>query len=104
MSRRYFTARYRSLCSSCKALIEPPDKAFYAFDDSNMVIGDICCGSLSDTDLIELLPNRNGPESTPDVDRDIDPATVMPRGRTARDMCLRCFQIPSSNGDCGCDA
>lgn len=27
---------------------------------------------------------------------------VMPRGKTAADRCERCFQIPSSNGQCGC--
>lgn len=36
-------------------------------------------------------------------DRDaIEVSQVMPTGKTKADMCLRCFQIPSSNGVCGC--
>jgi hypothetical protein len=27
---------------------------------------------------------------------------VMPTGRKASDACQRCFQIPASNGTCGC--
>jgi len=27
---------------------------------------------------------------------------TMPRGRTAKDRCGVCFQIPASNGACGC--
>lgn len=29
-------------------------------------------------------------------------AQVMPSNRTKADMCMKCFQIPSSNGVCGC--
>lgn len=32
-----------------------------------------------------------------------DPITsTMPRGKTVRDRCNRCFQVPASNGVCGC--
>lgn len=27
---------------------------------------------------------------------------VMPKGKTKADMCPHCFQIPASNGICGC--
>jgi hypothetical protein len=35
-------------------------------------------------------------------DRDHTP-TTMPRGKTARDVCTRCFMVPASNGVCGCE-
>ena len=31
------------------------------------------------------------------------PADTMPRGKTVRDRCDRCFMVPASNGICGCE-
>lgn len=66
-------------------------------DDSNMIIGDICCGMLSDSELVDVVNT-----TTPDTKDDPTPE-VMPRGRTVADRCDRCFMVPASNGACGCD-
>lgn len=51
-------------------------------------MGDTCCAGTND-----LSPTTRGAI-----------ASVMPRGKTVRDKCPQCFQIPASNGMCGCDA
>ena len=44
------------------------------------------------------------PEDDEDIEgRDLVPLSqVMPAGRSKRDLCPRCFQIPATNGVCGC--
>lgn len=31
------------------------------------------------------------------------PIAVLPRGKTTKDRCNGCFQVPASNGACGCE-
>lgn len=30
------------------------------------------------------------------------PELVLPGGKTTKDRCSECFQVPASNGECGC--
>lgn len=83
----HFTAKYAGRCRNCGEIFEPGAEVFYA-PDEDTVTGWECCGEQDD-------PRPAVSEATP-VD------AVMPRGKTVRDKCPACFQIPASNGVCGC--
>lgn len=83
----HFNARYAGRCTSCGTPFEIGAALFYTDDDA--LAGQECCGG-------EEEP-RTAPLDVVPADR------VMPRGRVAGDRCSRCFQIPASNGVCGCD-
>lgn len=102
-----FRATYDGACGNCRAPIGKGDPVKYTSEDAGtrLLIGENCCG---DVDL-ELIPAGTLDAfgvfaSTEDFDDQLSvPAPmVMPRRRTARDMCRTCFQIPASNGVCGC--
>lgn len=82
-----FPATHVGRCSSCGDPFDVGANIFY--DHNDQVVGLDCCGA----DDAE----RGSEESavTP-VDK------VMPRGKTAKDRCETCFQVPASNGVCGC--
>ena len=83
-----FPARYAGRCSSCGELFGPGEAVAYAEDDS--LVGQDCCGGSGEATASE-----------PAVD---NLARVMPRGKSVRDRCGTCFQIPSTTGVCGCDS
>lgn len=84
----HFPAAYPGRCRNCNELFAVGDEIFYAGNEDT-VTGWDCCGA----------EDEPRPESsTTPGDR------VMPRGKTVQDRCERCFQIPASNGMCGCDA
>lgn len=70
-------------------------------DEHGDTKADMCCGPAPDDrhETFELPETR---AATWDDEDAVDPKTVMPRGRTASDLCPGCFQIPSSSGACGC--
>lgn len=96
--RRGFSAQYAGACISCGAAILPGDHLFYA-PGNEAPSGLECCGDKDDADL--TVVQRRDTED--DADMTVDVAKVMPRGRTARDACGRCFQVPAANDTCGCD-
>lgn len=98
--RRSFPAQYAGTCATCAAAILPGDALFYA-PGNEAASGVDCCGDKDDLDLMAVQRHDDGGEGG---DLTVDAATVMPRGRTARDACGRCFLVPASNGACGCDA
>lgn len=102
LTRKGFPAQFDGVCTSCGHRILAGDHVFYA-PGNESVSGLDCCGDKDDVDL--TVHQRRDDGLTVDED---DPATTiartMPRGKTAADACLRCFQIPASNGTCGCDA
>lgn len=78
-----FVAQFAGVCKRCD---EPfPQGALVQYDDNDNIV---CCGDITTEGL--------GPSLSPK-----SPA-VMPRGKTASDRCNRCFQVPASNGVCGC--
>ena len=80
-----FPANYAGRCGNCGELFESGDDVFY--DQGDTLLGQDCCGTAS----------TDGP-AVPKADQ-----PVLPRGKTAADRCDTCFQIPSSNGLCGCN-
>lgn len=77
-----FEAKYRGQCAGCDELFEPGD--LIEWREGQLVKSHICqvSSTLDDEERVHIR--------------------VMPRNRTAADRCGQCFQIPSSNGTCGC--
>jgi hypothetical protein len=98
--KNYFTTRWPSRCYNCGLKIEEGERAFYVSDRDN-IYGGGCCDILPLEELLRpVIADSEHEEErihTVPVDR------VMPRGRKVTDACSICFQIPSSNGGCGCD-
>lgn len=82
-----FPARYAGRCGNCDESFAPGDEVFYAPPDETLT-GVECCGHVS-----ESRP------ATPEVTL-VD--QVMPRGKTAKDRCDRCF-IVHTPGQTGCE-
>lgn len=82
----HFPARYAGRCGNCNELFAPDAEVFYSAEDA--LVAWECCGEQDET--------RPGTSEVTPVDK------VMPRGKTVRDRCGECFQIPASNGVCGC--
>ena len=97
-TRRMFMASQASGCATCIADILPGDAIFYG-PGNEAASGMDCCGDKPDAD--PAVTQR--PDDAGDEDLTVDPRKVTPRGRTARDRCPTCFQIPATNGACGCD-
>lgn len=89
MSGYSFPAQYAGRCALCGDVFEVGGEIFY--NESDEIVGALCCGDPDGGDTV-----RGTEALTAPLDR------VMPRGRTTRDRCGRCFQIPASNGVCGC--
>ena len=81
-----FLANFPGRCGNCGELFAPGDEIFY--DAGDTLLGQDCCGE-SDETAAGREPKALEP--------------VMPRGRSVADRCGVCFQIPSSNGLCGCN-
>lgn len=77
------SAQFAGRCTTCGQPFEVGASIFYTDDDA--LAGWECCGIDEPAAVV--------PEET---------ARVMPRGKTARDACGLCFQVPASNGMCGC--
>jgi hypothetical protein len=100
-TRRSFPANYAGACGTCPAPISVGDRVFYATQGSEHVSGLDCCGDRPDDDLAPARRADDGLTADDETPADAI-ARVMPRGRTARDACGTCWQIPSTNGSCGC--
>lgn len=99
-ARRGFSAQYGGNCISCSGAIAPGDKIFYAPGNEG-ASGLDCCGDRPDEELTVVQCRDVGLD---DEDMTVDVKSVMPHGRTARDACPTCWQIPASNDACGCNA
>lgn len=95
-----FSARYAGKCGNCGEGFQAGDLVQYADADGELC-GVDCCGQGGSASSASLLFDEQR-----EANRE-DPALaavmVLPRGRTARDKCGKCFQVPASNGVCGCD-
>lgn len=83
---RAFPALFDGRCSGCGSPFERGSMVFYSAEEGILLL-DSCCG-----EDVQLPEERRATE--PDV---------MPRGKTKKDRCNKCFQVPASNGVCGCD-
>jgi hypothetical protein len=84
-----FPARYAGRCGNCGEGLTPGDAV--AYTENDVLIGQDCCG---DSDVLAVIDRTVG-----DMDR---AERVMPRGKSVRDRCGTCWQIPAANGVCGC--
>jgi hypothetical protein len=81
-----FSAQYAGRCGNCGEMFEEGEPVVYGADDRLVRVE--CCAD----------PEGQGDPflSTPEEIK------VLPRGKTAADRCGKCFQVPASNGVCGC--
>lgn len=86
MAKTTFLSRFTLHCESCGEDHPPGIEVYYDRDNR-----------LRPVDCEQELPD---PEIDQTEDKKIQ---VMPRGRTVKDRCMKCFQIPASNGVCGCE-
>lgn len=98
---RTFVAKFDSNCASCLAMIRVGDEVFYA-SGAEVVSGLACCGDKTADEL--AAPAERDDLAVDEEPADVVIARTLPRGRTANDMCRKCFIIPASNGTCNCDA
>jgi hypothetical protein len=87
-------------CGSCDLPFRVGDWVFR--DGEGVLNGANCCGAKF---FGRLADDRTaGGMDLAEADGyDFVPASqVMPYGKTKRDMCLTCFQIPAASGVCGC--
>lgn len=96
-TRRTWVAAYDTSCATCPARIATGDLYFIAPGGST-ASGMDCCGDRDDADLVV----HERADDSSDEGLTVDASQVMPRGRTARDACGRCWQVPANNGACGC--
>lgn len=74
-----FPATFAGRCGNCGELFEVDAEIFY--DETDAILGKECCGA-DGRDSVRGLEDEKVPVSR-----------VMPRGRTAKDVCLRCFIV-----------
>lgn len=79
-----FPAEFPGQCAGGCGQHFPPG-TLIAVVEGRVIVQD-CCGDIG--------PDAAGPAAQPE--------TILPRGKTAADKCRACFQIPASNGVCGC--
>jgi hypothetical protein len=96
--RATFKAKWQGLCRNCGLVILAGDDVFY-LPGQDRLIGDECCGNLTDDDL---TPDTALEDGLPAMEQTIPRELVMPRGRTVADRCGKCFMVPASNGACDC--
>lgn len=99
-----FRASYDGACGNCRAPIAKGEPVRYTSEDAStrLLIGENCCGDLN-LDMM-LVPAGNLGLYAEDFDEHmrVPAGQVLPRRRSIHDMCRTCFQIPASNGVCGC--
>ena len=84
-----FPAAVAGKCGICATTYHAGEKVTRAEDGLTVAIS--CCGDL-----------LNESESDDLTDRSTKLPPVMPRGKSKKDMCSKCFQIPASSEVCGC--
>lgn len=88
---RLFVARYAGTCGACFEPIEAGDEVGYSAENV------LTCGECW----------RDGSPAVrvafPGVEAPAPEAIPLPRGKSVRDRCPRCFQIPSTSGNCECE-
>lgn len=92
-----FPARYESLCIPCGQSIERGDEITNHPKHGYIHLH---CVDTAD-DVVYDMSESNGADFD-SFTRGRSPIAVLPRGKTASDRCDKCFQIPASNGTCGC--
>lgn len=84
-----FKARYEGTCPACEDPINIGEEVTMIDSDRGRVTVHIPC---AEDGVVISAASVGRPDHT----------ALIPRGKTARDICGGCFQIPSSNGVCGC--
>lgn len=95
-------AQFTGACAECD---QPYLKGDWVVpDERGYLIGVNCCGGAKNETPGDPIPMGSTLDDAEDIDgRDWVPlAQVLPPGRSKADMCPKCFQIPASNGICGC--
>lgn len=85
-----FRARFSGHCDICDSEIDAGD--FIVGHPEARFIHEDCA---QDADRVPQTPRTGRPARDPVPD-------TLPRGKTAKDRCDMCFQVPASNGTCGC--
>lgn len=89
-----FSAKYHGLCLSCDEDIKPGE-SIVSHPDAGFIheecIEDV--GSVRESNGADFDSFTWGRA----------PIAVLPRGKTSKDRCGKCFQVPASNGVCGCE-
>lgn len=105
-------ATFPGFCGRCERKYAKDDWVFR--DGEGRLVGVNCCATEDDTrpagdpvplgGYVDFGDTSWAADTAEEIEgRDFVPLSqVMPTGRTKRDMCPRCFQIPSSSGVCGC--
>ena len=92
-----FEARYRGTCDGCRQHdISPGDLVYF---NGNKIIRIACC--VDDVGDDEETVSMGAGFDSFNLGRSPE-IKVMPYGKTKRDMCMKCFQIPANSGVCGC--
>lgn len=95
---KIFKADYAGTCSECQSSFRVGTEVAYLHTTGELIAS--CCIN-SETAAADAVATQGGdfdsftPGRTPGI-------AVLPRGKTKKDMCEICFQIPSSSGVCGC--
>lgn len=86
-------------CFRCERSYRAGEWVFRDTEGNTVAVN--CCGTTDDMRTESVGADLKDAE---DIDgRDWVPlAQVLPTGKTKADMCPKCFQIPASNGICGC--
>ncbi|MET7395595.1 hypothetical protein ABZS66_19105 [Dactylosporangium sp. NPDC005572] len=87
-ARRAFVAQHPGACGSCATTVEPGDLLFNV-PGNETPSGLDCCGDRPDEDLTVLQRSDEG--LSVDEDPQAAIARVLPRGKTGRDACPKCW-------------
>jgi hypothetical protein len=85
-------------CDRCQRSYRKGD---WLFRSEGTLVAVNCCGAPEDVAAPTSLGDLTDAEDINGTDW-VPLNQVLPLGRTKADMCQRCFQIPASNGVCGC--
>jgi hypothetical protein len=91
-----FQAKYKSLCLPCDEDIQSGE--YVTNHPEHGWIHEEC---VHVADTIVMVSESNG-AAFDSFNRGRAPVAILPRGKTAKDRCNTCFQVPASNGVCGC--
>lgn len=88
-----FPARYSSRCNPCDEEIKPGE--FILMHPDAGAVHEECFDDVNQ-------PVQSNGAAFDSFNRGRPPIPVLPRGKTSKDRCNKCFQVPASNGECGC--
>jgi hypothetical protein len=92
----FIPAKYPGNCGTCDAGFSAGDTVYWSppeIGEPPVIDGPCCIESPQSNGADFDAFNRGRPPGI----------AVLPRGKTAKDRCNTCFQVPASSGACGCD-